>query len=102
MCPGKAGKIKCPLSEFYSNEAPVAENPPALVTAPKGCRQQAVSILGPVLAKLRQLDYWGSPAWIAPYSRRSHIEGVVGNLRNPSTQNIKRGFCRVVGLVKTA
>jgi hypothetical protein len=23
-------------------------------------------------------------------------------LRNPSTQNIKRGFCRVVGLVKTS
>ena len=105
MCPGKAGKIKCahcPLSEFYSDEVPVVENPPALVTAPKGCRQQTVSIPGPALAKLRQQEYWGSSAWIASYSRRSHIEGIFGNLRNPSTQNIKRGFCRVVGLVKTS
>ena len=61
-----------------------------------------MSIPGPALAKLRQQEYWGSSAWIASYSRRSHIEGIFGNLRNPSTQNIKRGFCRVVGLVKTS
>ena len=104
-CPGEAGKIKCalcPLSEFYSDETPVVENPPPRTTAPKGCTQKTVSIPGPALAKLRQQDYWGSPAWIASYSRRSHIEGVFGNLRNPSTQNVKRGFCRVVGLVKTS
>jgi hypothetical protein len=57
---------------------------------------------GPAIANLRQKDYWGSPDWIASYSRRSHIEGIFGNLRNPSTQNIKRGFRRVVGLVKTS
>lgn len=104
-CPGEVGKLKCahcPISMDYSDETPVIANPPAWATAPKGCRQQTVSIPGPALAKLRQKDYWGSPAWIASFSRRSHIEGIFGNLRNPSTQNIKRGFCRVVGLVKTS
>ncbi|HUX04025.1 MAG TPA: hypothetical protein VMV53_03860 [Acidimicrobiales bacterium] len=52
--------------------------------------------------KLRQPDPYGSLRWINSFSRRSAIEGIFGNLRNPSTQNIKRGFCRVVGLVKTS
>ncbi len=43
-----------------------------------------------------------SAPWRESYSRRGHIEGIFGNLRNPSSQNIKRGFCRVVGLVKTS
>ena len=55
-----------------------------------------------MLAKLRQRDPWGSPKWIDSIARRSAIEGIFGNLRSQSTQNIKRGFCRVVGLVKTS
>ncbi len=53
------------------------------------------------LLKLAQRDYWGSPEWQASYGRRAHVESIFGNLRNPSTQNIRRGFCRVMGLIKT-
>jgi hypothetical protein len=52
--------------------------------------------------KLRQELYWGSPEYCESYSRRSNIEGVFGNLRDTSNQNIKRSFCRVTGLVKTS
>ena len=105
ICPGKAGKLKCqlcPLSENYPADRPVVENPGPLATAPKCCRQATIVVPGPVLAKLRQRDPWRSPKWINSYARRSAIEGIFGNLRSQSTQNIKRGFCRVVGLVKTS
>jgi len=105
ICPGKAGKLQCalcPFSEAYGEDRPVVENPGPMATAPKCCRQATIVIPGPALAKLRQRDFWGSPQWIESFSRRSHIEGIFGNLRNHSTQNIKRGFCRVVGLVKTS
>ena len=105
ICPGKAGKLKCelcPLSEHYPADRPVVENPGPLATAPEACRQATITVPGPVLAKLRQRDSWRSPKWIDSYARRSAIEGIFGNLRSQSTQNIKRGFCRVVGLVKTS
>ncbi len=105
ICPGKAGKVTCalcPLSADYGDDRPVVQDPGPLATAPKCCRQSTVVIPGPALSKLRQRDDWGSPQWIESFARRSHIEGIFGNLRNPSTQNIKRGFCRVVGLVKTS
>jgi hypothetical protein len=105
ICPGKAGKLKCelcPLSEHYPADRPMVENPGPLATAPKCCRQATIVIPGPVRAKLRQRDAWRSPKWIDSFARRSAIEGIFGNLRSQSTQNIKRGFCRVVGLVKTS
>ncbi len=37
----------------------------------------------------------------SPPGLRAHVEGIVANLRSPSTQNIRRGFCRVTGLIKT-
>ncbi len=105
ICPGKAGKVKCalcPLSADYGDDRPVVQGPGPLATALKCCRQATVVIPGPALSKLRQRDDWGSPQWIESFARRTHIEGIFGNLRNQSTQNIKRGFCRVVGLVKTS
>lgn len=42
----------------------------------------------------------GSPDYCESYSHRANIEGVFDNLRNTSTHNIKRSFCRVSGLVK--
>jgi hypothetical protein len=105
ICPGKAGKLRCelcPLSEHYPADRPVVGSPGPLAIAPKCCRQVTIVVPGPVLVKLRQRDPWRSPKWIDSYARRSAIEGIFGNLRSQSTQNIKRGFCRVVGLVKTS
>ena len=104
-CPGKAGKLKCancPLSAFYSDDVPTVVHPPELDTAPKCCTQKFVTVPGAALDKLRQKPYWGSKEWWLSYNRRTHVEGIFGNLRNPDTQSIKRGFCRVQGLIKTS
>ncbi len=105
ICPAQAGKVRCtscPMSMRLPDDRPMVVDPPELATAPKACRQKTVTIPGWVTSKLRQRHTWGSDAWIESYARRTHIEGFFGNLRDPSNQNISRGFCRVVGLVKTS
>ena len=44
----------------------------------------------------------GRDRQIAPEALLGVGRLIFGNLRNTSTQNIKRSFCRVVGLVKTS
>jgi hypothetical protein len=75
---------------------------PDLPTAPKCCRQGNIIIPGPALSKLLQREFWGSPEWIQSCLRLNHIACIFGNLRSQSTQTIQRGFCRVMGIVKTS
>ena len=53
------------------------------------------------MPKIRQRHYWGSDAWIAAYVRRSRVEGAFGTLKSSKTENVRRGWTHVVGLVKT-
>jgi len=61
-----------------------------------------VTIPGTVTPNIRQRMYWGSDEWITSFNRRTHVEGSYGNLKNTNTENINRGWCCVVGLVKTS
>ena len=104
-CPAQAGKLvcaNCPSSALLPEGTPEVEHPPAKATAPKCCSQRTVTIPGTVVPKLRQTLYWGSPEWIESYSRRTYVEGFFGNMKNPSAENVRRGWCRVVGMVKTS
>lgn len=104
-CPAQAGKricANCPLSQMFDPSTPTVENPPSEPGKPKCCRQRSVTIPGYVTPKIRQRLYWGSPEWIASFNRRTHVEGSYGNLKNTNTENITRGWCCVVGLVKTS
>ena len=76
-------------------------DPPSGPHAPLSCSQATRVVDGAALIKLAQRVYWGSPEWLASYGRRAHVESIFGNLRNPSTQNTPRGFCRVMGLINT-
>ena len=104
ICAGRAGKLQCALCPYaadYPEGLPVIANPPSGPYLPTSCSQATRVVDGAALIKLAQRDYWGSPEWQASYGRRAHVESIFGNLRNPSTQNIRRGFCRVMGLIKT-
>lgn len=105
-CPAQAGKVRCancPMSQHLdAATTPEIDAPPALDTAPACCTQRTVTIPGHVNAKLAQRHYWGDDEWIASFSRRTHVEGFFGNLKNTSGGNIKRGWCKVVGIVKTS
>ncbi len=66
------------------------------------CRQRTITIPGNVTPKQRQRLYWGSDAWIESFARRTHVEGVFGNMKSTKGANLKRGWIYVVGIVKTS
>lgn len=104
-CPAQAGKricANCPLSQLFDSSTPVVVDPPTGVGQPKCCTQRTVTIPGNVTPKIRQRLYWGSDEWIASFNRRSHVEASYGNMKNPNTENVTRGWCCVMGLVKTS
>lgn len=103
-CPGRAGYrdcSHCPLSGYLPEGTPTVENPPAIETAPKCCTQRTVTVYGDVTPKIRQRLYWGSDEWIAAFVRRTRVEAGYGNLKSSKTENVRRGWTHVVGIVKT-
>lgn len=104
-CPAQAGKricANCPLSQMFDESTPAVDDPPTGADQPKCCTQRTVTIPGNVTPKIRQRLYWGSDEWITSFNRRTYVEGSYGNMKNPNTENITRGWCCVVGLVKTS
>ena len=66
---------------------------------PKVCTQKTVKVRPPAQAlKLYQRNYWGSEAWAKVYNLRTYVEGVFGNLKNSSCENLRRGCTRGRGL----
>lgn len=106
-CPAEANKIGCPLRQAtvevaVSSGRSVVENPPER-NGPEGlprcCTQRTVTLTPPAgHAKLVQPHYWGSRAWHRTYRNRTYVEGSYGNRKNPSTEALRRGQFRVVGL----
>ena len=68
---------------------------------PTACPQATISVPPAVSPKVRQKQRCGSPVWVASYKRRSRVEGGFGLLKNESTGNIKRGWTRQVGIIRT-
>jgi len=107
-CPARAGKLKCdgcPMSQFLPEPVPVVISPKApdgQTLVHKACRQETLTLDPEASLKLRQEHVWGSPEWQTSYARRSRIEGLFGLLKAMGTGNIKRGWTRQVGLVKTS
>lgn len=104
-CPAIAGTVGCPLRPGTVEAAvelglPVIQNPPDpnAPDFPTCCAQRTVTLDPGPLRKLMQRDYWGSDAWLREWNKRTYVEGAYGNLKNPSTENVRRGHFRVTGL----
>jgi hypothetical protein len=103
-CPAQAGKVvcdNCALSKLAPADLPQVLNPPTGPGMPTACQQQTISVPLTVTPKVRQRERWGSPGWVASYKRRTRVEGGFGLLKNETTGNIKRGWTRQVGIIKT-
>ena len=103
-CPAQAGKVvcdNCALSKLAPAGLPQVLNPPTGPGMPTACQQRTISVPLTVTPKVRQKQRWGSPAWVASYKRRTRVEGGFGLLKNDATGNIKRGWTRQVGIIKT-
>jgi hypothetical protein len=120
-CPARAGKLGCPIVEGSVQvarelELPVVANPPAEAEREACCTQRTFMIrvepphdgdsAHAADAKRRlaqamkhsQDEYWGDRRWIASWNRRTYVEGAFGNLKNPDTENTRRGYFRFTGL----
>ena len=68
------------------------ENPQAC------CAQQAITVPPEVNAKTRQKHDYPSAAWRRSYARRTGAERGFATAKDPATNDIARGWCRLMGL----
>jgi len=98
-CPAAAGKIRCPLrpaSMTLDRDRPEILQPPQDPQA--CCTQQTITVPPGVLAKTAQKHDYPSAAWRRSYARRSGAERGFATAKDPATNDITRGWCRLMGL----
>jgi len=62
------------------------------------CTRQALTIPPDVNAKTRQKHDYPSAAWRRSYARRSGAERGFATAKDPASNDISRGWCRLMGL----
>ena len=97
------GKIRCPLrpqSMTLDRGRPEILTPPA--NPPACCRQQTITIPPDVAAKTRQKHDYPSPEHRRSYNRRTGSERTFSTIKDPASNDIARGWCRLMGLTPLA
>ena len=98
-CPAVTGKIRCPLrpaSMRLDRDRPEILQPPE--HPPACCTQQTITVPADVNAKTRQKHDYPSAAWRRSYARRTGAERGFATAKDPATNDISRGWCRLTGL----
>lgn len=98
-CPAVVGKLRCPLrppSMALSHQRPTVLSPPEGL-APC-CAQKTITVPPTVNAKTAQKHDYGSAAWRRSYARRTAAERANSTIKDPASNDISRGWCRLMGL----
>jgi hypothetical protein len=98
-CPAVMGKIRCPLrpsSMTLDRDRPEILQPPENPQA--CCAQQTITVPPGVLAKTAQKHDYPSAAWRRSYARRTGAERGFATAKDPASNDIARGWCRLMGL----
>jgi hypothetical protein len=103
ICPAAQGKIRCPhrpASLSLPHDRPTIlkapEHPPAC------CTQQTITIPASVNAKTAQKHDYPSPAHRHSYAHRTAAERTYATIKDPATNNLNKGWCRLMGLTPIA
>ncbi len=99
QCPAAAGKIRCPLrpaSMTLDRDRPEILHPPE--HPQPCCAQQTITVPADVNAKTRQKHDYPSAAWRRSYRRRTGAERGFATAKDPASNDISRGWCRLAGL----
>ena len=102
-CPATAGKIRCPLrpeSMKLPRDRPEILTPPQ--HPPACCTQHTITVPPQVAAKTRQKHDYPSPAWRRSYTRRTGAERTFSTIKDAASNDIARGWCRLMGLTPLA
>ena len=103
MCPAVMGKLRCPLrpqSLSLGYQRPQILTPPG--APPPCCTQQTVTVPPEVHAKTAQEHDYPSKAHRRSYARRSAAERTFSTAKDPASNDISRGWCRLMGLTPIA
>ncbi len=103
MCPAVMGKLRCPLrpqSLSLGYQRPQILTPPG--HPPPCCTQQTVTVPPEVHAKTAQKHDYPSKAHRRSYARRSAAERTFSTAKDPASNDISRGWCRLMGLTPIA
>jgi len=93
------GKIRCPLrppSMTLDRDRPEILIPPE--HPPACCTQQTLTVPPGVTAKTAQKHDYPSAAHRRSYARRTGAERGFATAKDPATNDISRGWCRLMGL----
>jgi hypothetical protein len=102
-CPAVKGKLRCPLrpaSIAFSHERPTVISPPEY--PPLCCEQRTITIPPTVNAKSAQKHDYPSQAHRASYARRTASERSFSQVSDPASNDISRGWSRLMGLTPNA
>jgi hypothetical protein len=103
ICPAATGKIRCPLrpsSMSLSHERPTITSPPE--HPPACCEQQTITVAPTVNTKTTQKHDWPSQAHRLSYARRTAAERSFSQVCDPASNDISRGWSRLMGLAPNA
>jgi hypothetical protein len=98
MCPAVMGKIRCPLrpgSMTLNRQRPQILTPPGHPLA--CCTQQTITVPPDVAAKTAQKHDYPSKEHRRSYARRTGAERTFATAKDPASNNISRGWCRLMG-----
>jgi len=99
MCPAVMGKVRCPLrpaSMTLDRDRPEILTPPG--HPPACCTQQTVTVPPETCAKTAQKHDYPSREHRRSYARRTGAERTFATAKDPATNNITHGWCRLMGL----
>jgi hypothetical protein len=99
MCPAAMGKIRCPLrpsSMTLDRNRPEILTPPG--HPPACCTQQTITVPPETCAKTAQKHDYPSKEHRRSYARRTGAERTFSTAKDPASNNITRGWCRLMGL----
>ena len=99
MCPAAMGKIRCPLrpvSMTLSRDRPEILTPPE--HPPACCIQQTITVPPQTCAKTAQKHDYPSKDHRKSYARRTGAERTFSTAKDPASNNIARGWTRLMGL----
>ena len=94
------GKIRCPLRPCLDDPGPgPARDPHTPPEHPQACcTQQTLTVPPDVTAKTAQKHDYPSAAHRRSYARRTGAERGFATAKDPATNDISRGWCRLMGL----
>jgi hypothetical protein len=99
QCPAAMGKIRCPLRPTSMT---LDRSRPEILTPPEHpqacCTQQTLTVPADALAKTAQKHDYPSAAWRRSYARRTGAERGFATAKDPASNDISRGWCRLMGL----